>query len=92
MLKGSIVIQGVVWLKNSLDMTSIMDAKVELFIHVTFGVVRGVSGESLFLRVDIVLQGATFYIVFTDADHMHPPYRIDNYSQVIKQNTTQTLG
>ncbi len=45
--------------------------------------VRGQSGESLFLRVDIVLQEATFYIVFTDADHMPPPYRIDNFSEVM---------
>ena len=36
----------------------------------------------LFLRVDIVLQGATFFIVFTDADHMPPPYRIVNFTQV----------
>ena len=35
-----------------------------------------------FLRVDIVLQGATFFIVFSDADHMPPPYRVDNFSEV----------
>lgn len=35
-----------------------------------------------FLRVDTVLQGATFFVVFTDADSMPPPYRIDNYAEV----------
>ena len=40
------------------------------------------ENKSIFLRVDIVLHGATFFIVFSDADHMPPPYRIDNFSEV----------
>lgn len=35
-----------------------------------------------FLRVDIVLQGATYFIILTDADTMPPPMRIDNFSKV----------
>ena len=40
------------------------------------------ENKCIFLRVDIVLHGATFFIVFSDADHMPPPYRIDNFSEV----------
>ena len=40
------------------------------------------ENKSIFLRVDIVLHGATFFIVFSDADHMPPPYRVDNFSEV----------
>ena len=29
-----------------------------------------------------MLQGAMYYVVFTDADQMPPPYRIDNYCEV----------
>lgn len=35
-----------------------------------------------FLRIEIVLQGATHFIVLTDADTMPPPIRIDNLSHV----------
>ena len=35
-----------------------------------------------FLRIDIVLQGATYFVIFTNAELMPPPYRIDNYSEV----------
>nr|CAD7436022.1 unnamed protein product [Timema monikensis] len=35
-----------------------------------------------FLRVEVVLQGATYLIVFTDADTIPPPLRIDNFSEV----------
>lgn len=35
-----------------------------------------------FLRVEIVLQAATYFVVFTDADTMPPPIRINNFSQV----------
>jgi vacuolar protein sorting-associated protein 13D len=45
-------------------------------------VFRGDNNDCLFLRVDIVLQTATFFIVFSDAYDMPPPYRIDNYSEV----------
>ena len=35
-----------------------------------------------FLRVEVVLQAATYFVVFTDADSMPPPIRINNFSQV----------
>lgn len=35
-----------------------------------------------FLRLEVLLQGATFFIVFTDADTMPPPIRVDNFSEV----------
>lgn len=35
-----------------------------------------------FLRVDVVLQETTYFIVFTDADTMPPPIRVDNFSEV----------
>lgn len=38
-----------------------------------------------FLRVEVVLQAATYFVVFTDADTMPPPVRINNFSQVAIQ-------
>lgn len=35
-----------------------------------------------FLRVEIVLQGATYFLLFGDARALPPPIRIDNYSDV----------
>lgn len=35
-----------------------------------------------FLRLEIVLQGATYFVVFSDANTMPPPIRVDNYSEV----------
>ena len=35
-----------------------------------------------FLRVEIVLQGATYFLLFGDAQALPPPIRIDNYSDV----------
>jgi vacuolar protein sorting-associated protein 13D len=35
-----------------------------------------------FLRVEIVLQDATYFIIFTDAETMPPPLRIDNFTQI----------
>lgn len=32
--------------------------------------------------MEVVLQGATFYVVFTDADTLPPPIRVDNFSEV----------
>ena len=43
---------------------------------------RGKENKCLFLHVDVVLQGATFFAVFTDADQLPTPYRIDNLSEV----------
>lgn len=44
--------------------------------------IRDAAGRMYFLRVDIVLQGATYFIILTDADTMPPPMRIDNFSKV----------
>lgn len=44
--------------------------------------VRDASGQMYFLRVDVVLQESTYFIVFTDADTMPPPIRVDNFSEV----------
>ncbi|KYN30792.1 Vacuolar protein sorting-associated protein 13D [Trachymyrmex septentrionalis] len=44
--------------------------------------VRDTTGKMHFLRVDVVLQETTFFIVFTDADTMPPPIRVDNFSEV----------
>lgn len=40
------------------------------------------QGKSHFLRVEVILQNATYFIVFTDTDKMPPPIRIDNHSEV----------
>ncbi len=59
-------------------------AHLAIALNVVVGCVCRTADENrcLFLRVDIVLHGATFFIVFSDADHMPPPYRIDNFSEV----------
>ncbi|XP_016844832.1 vacuolar protein sorting-associated protein 13D isoform X2 [Nasonia vitripennis] len=44
--------------------------------------VRDTAGQMYFLRVDVVLQESTYFIVFTDADTMPPPIRVDNFSEV----------
>ncbi|XP_011264993.1 vacuolar protein sorting-associated protein 13D isoform X1 [Camponotus floridanus] len=44
--------------------------------------VRDMIGKMHFLRVDVVLQETTYFIVFTDADTMPPPIRVDNFSEV----------
>ncbi|XP_072751576.1 intermembrane lipid transfer protein Vps13D isoform X2 [Anoplolepis gracilipes] len=44
--------------------------------------VRDIIGKMHFLRVDVVLQETTYFIVFTDADTMPPPIRVDNFSEV----------
>lgn len=44
--------------------------------------IRDLNGRMYFLRLEVVLQGATYFVVFTDADTMPPPMRIDNFSEV----------
>lgn len=44
--------------------------------------VRDINGRVYFLRLEVILQGATIFIVFTDADTMPPPIRVDNFSEV----------
>lgn len=43
---------------------------------------RNSNGEMHFLRVEIVLQSATYFLLFADAQALPPPIRIDNYSDV----------
>lgn len=43
---------------------------------------RNANGDMHFLRVEIVLQGATYFLLFGDARALPPPIRIDNYSDV----------
>lgn len=44
--------------------------------------IRDATGKMHFLRIDVVLQETTFFVVFTDADTMPPPIRVDNFSEV----------
>ncbi|KAK4875461.1 hypothetical protein RN001_011883 [Aquatica leii] len=44
--------------------------------------VRDVHYRTYFLRLEIVLQSATYFVIFTDADKMPPPIRVDNFSEV----------
>ncbi|KAL1513260.1 hypothetical protein ABEB36_002689 [Hypothenemus hampei] len=48
-------------------------------MHIT---VRDPNSRVYFLRLEVVLQNATFHIIFTDADTMPPPIRVDNFSEV----------
>lgn len=44
--------------------------------------IRDCNSRVYFLRLEVLLQGATFFIIFTDADTLPPPLRIDNFSEV----------
>lgn len=44
--------------------------------------IRDVQGQMYFLRLEIILQGATYFLLFGDAQVLPPPIRIDNYSEV----------
>lgn len=44
--------------------------------------VRDINGNMHFLRLEIILQGATYYMLFGNAEVLPPPIRIDNYSEV----------
>ncbi|XP_008302450.1 vacuolar protein sorting-associated protein 13D isoform X1 [Stegastes partitus] len=43
---------------------------------------RDTLGKCFFLRTEITLKGATYQISFTDTDHLPPPFRINNISEV----------
>ena len=43
---------------------------------------RDSSGQCLLLKVEVVVQGPTFFIVFADAEVMPPPFRLDNLTDV----------
>ena len=36
----------------------------------------------MLLKVEVVVQGPTFFIVFADAEVMPPPFRLDNLTDV----------
>lgn len=38
--------------------------------------------QSIFLRIEVFLQGATYFVVFSDVDNLPLPYRLDNFSEV----------
>lgn len=40
------------------------------------------NGDMHFLRLEIVLQGATYFLLFGNAQVLPPPIRIDNYAHV----------
>jgi vacuolar protein sorting-associated protein 13D len=44
--------------------------------------VRDPNARVYFVRLEVLLQGATFFIIFTDADTLPPPIRVDNFSEV----------
>ncbi|XP_065089816.1 intermembrane lipid transfer protein Vps13D isoform X2 [Ochlerotatus camptorhynchus] len=44
--------------------------------------IRTVNGAMHFLRLETILQGATYFMIFSDAQSLPPPIRLDNYSEV----------
>jgi vacuolar protein sorting-associated protein 13D len=44
--------------------------------------IRDEYSKSYFIRVEILIQSATYFIVFTDANNLPPPIRVENLSQV----------
>ncbi|XP_041352246.1 vacuolar protein sorting-associated protein 13D-like isoform X2 [Gigantopelta aegis] len=43
---------------------------------------RNNDSDCLLLKVEVLLQGPTFFIIFADGDVMPPPFRLDNHSEV----------
>ncbi|ODN01813.1 Vacuolar protein sorting-associated protein 13D [Orchesella cincta] len=44
--------------------------------------IRDRDGNCIFLRVEIVLQGSTYFIILNDTEQLPPPFRIDNLAFV----------
>lgn len=44
--------------------------------------IRDEYSKSYFIRVEILIQSATYFIVFTDANNLPPPIRVENFSHV----------
>jgi vacuolar protein sorting-associated protein 13D len=44
--------------------------------------IRDKEGKCYFLRVEIVLQGPSYFVIFSDTSQLPPPFRIDNFSLV----------
>uniref|UniRef100_T1KHU8 UBA domain-containing protein n=1 Tax=Tetranychus urticae TaxID=32264 RepID=T1KHU8_TETUR len=55
--------------------------------------VRDSQGKSHFIRLEILAQGATSFIIFSDPGNLPPPIRVDNFSEVpiefYQTNTSQ---
>lgn len=43
---------------------------------------RDDKSESHLLKVEVVMEGPTYFIVFGDAGEVPPPFRIDNLAEV----------
>jgi hypothetical protein len=43
---------------------------------------RDAEGNCYFLRVEIVTQGPSYFVIFSDTTQLPPPFRIDNFSLV----------
>lgn len=54
------------------------------------GCFRDGSKNSILLKVEVCLLGETLNIIFTDAEETPPPFRIDNFSEVMF--TTVSVG
>ncbi|CAE1274656.1 VPS13D [Acanthosepion pharaonis] len=44
--------------------------------------IRDLYGNSLLLKVEVILIGPTLHVLFYNSDDMPPPFRIDNYSLI----------
>ncbi|XP_055636021.1 intermembrane lipid transfer protein Vps13D isoform X3 [Toxorhynchites rutilus septentrionalis] len=44
--------------------------------------IRTVNGAMNFLRLETLMQGATYFMIFSDPQSLPPPVRIDNFSEV----------
>ncbi|XP_053673030.1 intermembrane lipid transfer protein Vps13D [Anopheles nili] len=44
--------------------------------------IRNMNGAMHFLRLEMILHGATYFMIFSDAQALPPPIRLDNYSHV----------
>lgn len=55
--------------------------------------IRDSQGQSHFIRLEILAQGATSFVIFSDVGNLPPPIRVDNFSEVpiefYQTNTSQ---
>ncbi|XP_067643224.1 intermembrane lipid transfer protein Vps13D isoform X2 [Eurosta solidaginis] len=52
-------------------------------VHSIYINIRNDLGEMFFLRLEVISKGATYFFIFSDANSLPPPIRIDNYSEII---------
>lgn len=55
-------------------------------------VCRDDKSESHLLKVEVVMEGPTYFIVFGDAGEVPPPFRIDNLAEVCTVVVTEILS